>query len=200
MIPSPSEIQHAEHLWSCTVPFADSPSEAYLKSMIAPGLNVASEELAHIPDWKAGTGALAATVRGFDGALHGVHVIPLLPGEPRLTVGSSRGLMMLSSPSDAMVVAVGVEEAILAGVMTQLPALAVVDASELARLRVPKVVERLVIAHPAGTAAIAASELGERMWGERVVVTYLPPPRGYRNLMEAVEAARAEPKIRKGAL
>jgi hypothetical protein len=193
-MPSASEkAAHAAHIWSLVKPIQGTPGERYLRGHIAPQLEIKSPELAYLDDWRNGEGAIAASVRDRNGVLKGVHVLPLSIGEARLTVGSPHGFMALSELAPAMVIGVGIEETIIAGIMTALPAIAVVAPAELARLRPPKILERLVIAYGhdrEGSGPLAASTLGARLWSERVVVTYMPPPPGKRCLVEALEVAR----------
>jgi putative DNA primase/helicase len=191
----PSAVQRrawACDLWEHALPARGTVVDAYLRSR---GLgSVTTPELRWLPTHRhKPTGALwpvmIAAVRDAAGALRAVHRTYLARdgsakaqlGEPRMTLGNPKGCAVHLSPADAaMVVAEGIETAIAAGLLFDLPAWACVSAGGLEAVSLPAVVRSVLIAadHDVrGQGQRAAQALAQRLLAEGRRVRIATPDR-----------------------
>lgn len=147
--------------------------------------------------------AIVAAIRNSAGEHIGAHCtfirkdgagkadLPHLRGS-RMVVGEHvGGFIRLGRVVDAAVIGEGIETALSASDACGLPALAAINAANMAAVVLPERVKRVVIAHDRdakGAGELAANALAERLWASGVGVELLPPPEGFKDWNDAAQA------------
>ncbi len=167
--PWPPSLRFAASLWN-TETCARLPA---LVAAVAP-LAAPNEVRAVHRTWLAEPGRKAefATQKAALGAIGGCGVI-------------------LGEVGDAVLIAEGIETALLAGRALNLPAVAALGASNMRRLQIPASVRRVLIApdrDASGAGERAARDLGRALIGRGVSVGLAWPPKGFADWNDAAQA------------